>query len=162
MTVTIGRREVLAALGGAAVAWPVAARAGRGTGATASEASDHRLSGDCSGFGLGPMDCRFRAATARTRLDRGTHRRDPISLGGRTHGSLFCAKPKRASPLDYGRSAVKSESGECITIYNANVSSAAPPSACSKVTATSAKLSRSTAATLPNSSPDISSAASAA
>ena len=34
------------------------------------------------------MDRRFCAAAARTRLDRGPHRRDRVSLGGRTHRAL--------------------------------------------------------------------------
>ena len=34
------------------------------------------------------MDCRFRAAAARTRLDRGSHRRDRVSLGGGTQRAL--------------------------------------------------------------------------
>ena len=62
--------------------------AARGARAAAGEAADHRVPGREHAFGPEPMDRRFRAAAARTRLDRGSHRRDRVSLGGGTQRAL--------------------------------------------------------------------------
>src|SRR5262249_40466838 len=48
------------------------------------------------------MDCCFRAATARARLDRRAHRRDPLSLGGGTHRTLG-RTGRRIGPAQGGR-----------------------------------------------------------
>ena len=62
--------------------------AARGAGAAAGKAADHRVLGREHGFGQEPMDRRFCAAAARTRLDRGSHRRDRVSLGGGAQRAL--------------------------------------------------------------------------
>ena len=61
------------ALQAAAAARPLA---DRGSGAAGREAADHRRPGHRHGYRLEPMDHRFCAAAARTRLDRGPHGRD--------------------------------------------------------------------------------------
>ena len=72
------RREFITLLGGAAAR-------GRWRHARSSrQAADHRVPGREHGFGLEPLDRRFCAAAARTRLDRGPHCRDRVSLGGGT------------------------------------------------------------------------------
>src|SRR3984893_5717827 len=62
--------------------------AARRTRVAAGEAADHRVSWHDRGLGLGAMDRRFPAAAARTRLDRGSHHRDRVSLGGGTQRAL--------------------------------------------------------------------------
>ena len=57
--------------------------AARGEGA-AGQATDHRVPRHGDAFSLEPTDRRLRAAAARTWLDRGSHRRHRVSLGGKT------------------------------------------------------------------------------
>jgi hypothetical protein len=79
MTVTIGRRELLVALGCAAAAWPTAAGAEQPL-----KLANCRISGDNHSFGMEQVDRSIRTAAARTWLDRGPHYRHRISLGGGT------------------------------------------------------------------------------
>ena len=64
-------------------AWPLAARAQQ-----PAKAADYRIPGCGDSLSLAPMDRCFCAAAGRSRLDRGPHRRDRISLGGGTPGAL--------------------------------------------------------------------------
>jgi len=76
--------------------------AARGAGPTVREATDHWVLGRGLPFCHKPMDRRFCAATPRTRLDRGPHSHDRVSLGGRR---------KRARGRDRGR--VRPSQGGC-------------------------------------------------
>ena len=62
--------------------------AARGARAAGGQAADHRVPGRGHACGREPMDRRFCAAAARTRLDRGSHRRDRVSLGRGTQRAL--------------------------------------------------------------------------
>src|SRR5262249_5661013 len=56
--------------------------AARGTRAAVGEAADHRALGPDHAFRRQPTGYRVCATAARTRMDRGAHRRDRVSLVG--------------------------------------------------------------------------------
>ena len=88
------RREFVSLLGGAAAAWPVAARAQQ-----PAKLPIIGFLGSTTPVPQSQLTAAFCAATARTRLDRRTHRRDRISLGG---GASAGRPIRRSSPNGNG------------------------------------------------------------
>src|SRR5262249_18773969 len=62
--------------------------AARGGGAAGGKAADHWVLGHDHAFSLEPMGRRFCATIARLRLDRGSHHRGRVSLGGGTRRAV--------------------------------------------------------------------------
>ena len=97
MTVIIGRRELLAALGGAAAAWPLAAR-GQQPGKLPTIGFIGVSTPSAFGQWVAPFVQRLRELG----WIEGAHDRDRISLGGRTQRALPRDR-RRVGPVQGGR-----------------------------------------------------------
>src|SRR5262249_23705049 len=75
--------------------------AANGARAAASEGADHWVPWTGHAFGLECMDSCLCSATARTRLDRGSHRGDRVSLGGGVYRALW-RDCRRVCPITVG------------------------------------------------------------